>query len=213
MTSRWRRPLVLAVLAGLHLAVAVSWIGQRVPRPEQPPRVVAITYVLAPKSPVPLATQPKSSLPQRQRPAATLPVRPARAAVQPQPITLPAMPQPITPPSNSDPLYATPAAAGSDSLRQAIKSAGSIDRQLRKESGNPRDKVITNSQTALAAKIAGAYVGSDGARLEETESADGQRVTRIRGLGGTILCARRESNALGVDPIRDGGKTKVTTCP
>lgn len=40
-------------------------------------------------------------------------------------------------------------------------------------------------------------------------------MTKVRTPGGGSLCAYKESNALtgGLDPFRDGVRTKVTTCP
>lgn len=195
----------------MHVLAAINWLGPQRYRIERLPQGAAITYVM----PLPVAPRatpaPPPPRPVNVARALRAPATPAPQAItMPQPITMPPPAAPSPPPP--DPFNPPPrsTAATGDLLQQAIKSAGNVDRQLRKESGNPRDKIIANNQTSLAGKIAGAYVGDSG--IEETESADGRRTTRIRSAGGGMLCATRESNASGADPIRDGGKTKVTTC-
>jgi hypothetical protein len=135
----------------------------------------------------------------------------ALAASQPVPATVPqAITQTAPPP---DPL-ALPAKPDEDLRQRALKSAAAVDKQLRKEAWNPRDKFVANDQTALAAKLGGAYIGGGSVTYEEVTLADGRRMTKIHGPAGTY-CAYMESNALtgGRDPFRDGVKTKVGTCP
>lgn len=177
----------------------------------------AITYILAPikrlqpaaPTPPKVAARPLSKLPtarlETRAPIDTAPVAPT----QPQAIT-----QTISPPP--DP-FAEPPAKSADDLRQrSLKSAALVDKQLRKEAWNPRDKRIANDTTVLAARIGGAYVGNDsGTTMEEVTTPDGRLVTKVRTPGGGTYCAYKENNALtgGRDPFRDGVKTKVTSCP
>ena len=177
----------------------------------------AITYILAPikrlqpaaPTPPKVAARPFSKLPtarlQTPAPIDTAPVAPT----QPQAIT-----QTLSPPP--DP-FAEPPAKSADDLRQrSLKSAALVDKQLRKEAWNPRDKRIANDTTVLAARIGGAYVGNDsGTTMEEVTTPDGRLVTKVRTPGGGTYCAYKENNALtgGRDPFRDGVKTKVTSCP
>ncbi|MBP1205266.1 hypothetical protein JOD97_003308 [Duganella sp. 1411] len=176
----------------------------------------AITYILAPvkrAQPVPAAV-PKVAARPLSRPAAQLlavpsPVEPTPAApTQPQAITQ------TTPPP--DPFAQPPATAGEDLRQRALKSAALVDKQLRKEAWNPRDKKIANETTLLAAKIGGAYVGNDGGTtMEEVSTPDGRLVTKVHTPGGGTYCAYKETNGVtgGRDPFRDGVKTKVTSCP
>jgi len=99
-------------------------------------------------------------------------------------------------------------------MQRSIKSAAAIDKQLRKESWNPRDKKIANDTTALAAKLGDAFVGNEGTTMEQVTSADGRVMTKVHGPAGTY-CGYKETNGLtgGRDPFRDGIKTKVSTCP
>lgn len=111
---------------------------------------------------------------------------------------------------------ATKAKPADDLLQRSLKSAAAIDKQLRKEAWNPRDKKIANETTALAAKIAGAYVGNNGVMsTEEITMPDGRLMTKVRRPGGGSFCAYKESNALtgGRDPMCDGIRTLVTNCP
>jgi hypothetical protein len=172
-----------------------------------------ITYILAPFR-VP---------PERQRttPVATRRLREARPsspleapspASQPVPATVPqAITQTAPPP---DP-FALPAKPDEDLRQRSLKSAAAVDKQLRKEAWNPRDKFVANDQTALAANIGGAYIGRDSSMtVEEVTLPDGRLMTKIHGPAGTY-CAYKESNAVtgGRDPFRDGVKTKIGTCP
>ncbi len=99
-------------------------------------------------------------------------------------------------------------------MLRARRSAGAVDKQLRKEAWNPRDKKIANERTLLAEKLASAYTGSDGMTQESVTLDDGRVMTRIRTGAGTTFCAVKESNGLtgGRDPFRDGIRTKITTC-
>lgn len=115
-----------------------------------------------------------------------------------------------------DPFAEQPAKPAEDLRQRSLKSAALVDKQLRKEAWNPRDKRIANDTTVLAAKIGGAYVGNDsGTTTEEVVTPDGRLMTKVRTPGGGTYCAYKESNALtgGRDPFRDGIKTKVTSCP
>ncbi|MFA9218146.1 MAG: hypothetical protein ACEQSK_13735, partial [Sphingomonadaceae bacterium] len=100
-------------------------------------------------------------------------------------------------------------------LRQALRSrAGAVDQQLRKESWNPRDKVLVRADTRLARGMADAYAGNDGVTQENFTTPDGRMMTRVRA-GGSTYCAQMQSNALvgGRDVFRDGVKTQIATCP
>ena len=112
--------------------------------------------------------------------------------------------------------FALPAktAPEEDALQRARRSAAAVDKQLRKEAWNPRDKKIANERTLLAEKLASAYTGSDGMTQESVTLDDGRVMTRIRTGAGTTFCAVKESNGLtgGRDPFRDGIRTKITTC-
>ncbi|GJI92823.1 hypothetical protein RugamoR1_59860 [Rugamonas sp. R1(2021)] len=126
----------------------------------------------------------------------------------------PTVPQAITQTAPPPDPFALPAKPDEDLRQRALKSAAAVDKQLRKEAWNPRDKFVANDQTALAAKIGGAYIGGGSVTYEEVSLPDGRHMTKIHGPAGTY-CAYMESNALtgGRDPFRDGVKTKVGTCP
>ncbi len=169
----------------------------------------AITYILAPT------------------PKAVAQPKPVREAVAPRMTLLPPVPQPqpVQPPAQAqqaitqttpppDPFAQPPAKPAEDLMQRSLSSAAAVDRQLRKEAWNPRDKKIANDTTALAAKLGGAYAGDNGTTLENFTTPDGRLMTRVRSAGGSY-CGVMESNSLtgGRDPFRDGVKTKVSTCP
>ncbi|WP_371866863.1 hypothetical protein [Duganella fentianensis] len=178
-----------------------------------------LTYILLPSAPKPPDRQARTPEPRRAPALAIRPQLPPAAAPAVQPtdsaVQTPAAPAMtlVTPPA--DPFALPPKAAQEeDALLRARRSAGAVDKQLRKEAWNPRDKKIANDRTMLAEKLAGAYTGSEGMTQESETLDDGRVMTRIRTGAGTTFCAVKENNALtgGRDPFRDGIRTKVTTC-
>jgi hypothetical protein len=177
----------------------------------------AITYILAPMKRLQPAAPTPSKVATRQQfklPSARLEPQPPNETAA----VAPTQPQAITQTLSSPPdPFAEPPAKPADDLRQrSLKSAALVDKQLRKEAWNPRDKRIANDTTLAAARIGGAYVGNDsGTTMEEVSTPDGRLMTKVRTPGGGTYCAYKENNAFtgGRDPFRDGIKTKVTSCP
>jgi len=207
----WRRRGWLALIGLAHLLAVWVW---RAPERAQVPQTrsaAALTYILMPTPPRPLAAP-------LRKPQAL----PPRTTPQPTVMTLlPAVNAPLAvapvvsaPPVDPLALPARPLALEEDALQRARRSAGAVDRQLRKEAWNPRDKRIANDRTLLAEKLASAYSGSEGLREESVQLDDGRVMTRVHAPGGSTYCAVKESNGLtgGRDPFRDGIRTKVTTC-
>ncbi|MCU6500118.1 hypothetical protein LPN04_20185 [Rugamonas sp. A1-17] len=218
----WRRRGWLALIAGAHVLAFIGWRTPERPLAASVGRHEAITYILAPAKP--------SAQPKPMRVAAAPRVTPLRAAppqAMPQPITQP-MPPPISQPEQPaapqaitqttpppDPFAQPPAKPAEDLRQRSIKSAAAVDRQLRKEAWNPRDKKIANDATPLAMAIARAYVGNDrGTTTEELSTPDGRAMTRVRTPGGSTYCATMQSNhSAANDPFRNGVKTNIGTCP
>jgi hypothetical protein len=171
------------------------------PPPERP----KFAEPAKPRERRPVAPAVSAAPPLPVMPDSVLPPPEPDAARQPQAITQ------TTPPP--DP-FALPAKPEDNAKERALKSAAAIDRQMRKEAWNPRDKKIANDTTALAAAIGRAYVGGSGA-MEEVTMADGTRMTKWRMPGGGTACFYKESNGFsgGRDPFRDTGKIKVMSCP
>lgn len=232
----WRRRGWLALIGGVHLLAFVGWQAPERPLAAAKTARHAIAYIYAPVQVV----EPGRAVSTTQAGKATRqPTTPARKAdsivarspdrldsdsavpsrtVAPEaaPSMSPASPQAITQTLPPPDAFAEPPAKPADDLMQrSLKSAAAIDKELRKEAWNPRDKKIANETTALAAKIAGAYVGSNGMSTEEITMPDGRLMTKVRTPGGGSFCAYKESNALtgGRDPFRDGVRTLVTNCP
>ena len=203
----------------MHVLAFLLW-----PAPEHPitPRTGDerhITWLTLP-APVRAPVRAPAALPRSERvtPQARAPkpdqqARAPQAITQPQPITLPAPSPAASPPV--DPFAAEPARPATEDFKQMLrKSAGAVDRQLRKESWNPRDKVIASSQTALARGMGAAFQGDDGVSQENMVTPDGKMMTKVKA-GGSTYCAAMQSNGLvgGRDVFKDGVKTEVTTCP
>ena len=214
----WRRKGLLLALAGLHLAAFVLWrpAMREVARPQQ--RITWLQLLAAPNTPAKPAPS-VTSAPARhtaQTPVAMrLPPSDAQAASPSTAIS--ASPSPVEAPATaaSQPDYFAITPAPKDSALDAAKrAAGAVDRQLRKEAWNPRDKVIANSQSSVAARISAAYIGNEGVTYEELTLPDGRHMTKVHA-GGATYCAYMESNGLvgGRDVFKDGVKTKISTCP
>jgi hypothetical protein len=233
----WRRRGWLALIGGVHLLALVAWQpAQRPPAASRAGRHT-ITYILTPVQ----VAQPGRAV--RKAPAVEPVVQTRKGAsqaasivaraqerldasgtaqgrtVMPEvaPSTSPAPAQAITqtlPPV--DPFAEPAAKPDGDLMQRSLKSAAAIDKQLRKEAWNRREKKIANDTTVLGAKIASAYVGNNGVMsTEELTMPDGRLMTKVRTPGGGSFCAYKESNALtgGRDPFRDGIRTMVTNCP
>ena len=213
----WRRRSLLLALAGVHVLGFLLW-----PAPERataPPADAGrhITWLTLPAAPTPRTapTRARPAEPGRPRAAAGAPLRVPEQDRAPQAITLPtpAVAPTAAPP---DPFAVAPARPTADDLKQALRnSAGAADRQLRKESWNPRDKIIASSQTALARGVGEAFRGDDGVSQENLLTPEeGRMMTKMRA-GGSTYCAAMQSNGLvgGRDVFKNGVKTEVTSCP
>ncbi len=215
--SPWRRRGWLALIGAAHVLAVWGWRAPEQLRAAPARSHAELTYILMPTPPRPLATPPREPLqpPQRRRESAA----PAALIVVPAPSAPAALPPPQQQPAMTlvDPLALPPKSLprDEDALQRARRSAGEVDRQLRKEAWNPRDKRIANDRTLLAEKLGSAYSGSEGLREESVQLDDGRVMTRVHAPGGSTYCAVKESNGLtgGRDPFRDGIRTKVTTCP
>lgn len=99
-------------------------------------------------------------------------------------------------------------------VERALRDAGKIDRELRKTSLNAAERKLTYGRTRHELVLAGALGGNEGTRIEEMETADGRRMSKVITRWGRY-CAQKESNGLvgARDVFRDGVKTKITSCP
>jgi hypothetical protein len=215
--AAWRRRSLLLALAGAHVLAFLLW-----PAPERATALQAdagrpITWLTLPAMPAPAPARAQRAAPtvEAKRPQAPpVAIRLPEQMRAPQAITLPppsAEPAPAPP----DPFALTPAKPTADDFKQALrKSAGAVDRQLRKESWNPRDKVIASTQTGLARGMGAAFQGDDGVSQENVITPDGRMMTKVKA-GGSTYCAAMQSNGLvgGRDVFKDGVKTEVRTCP
>jgi hypothetical protein len=123
------------------------------------------------------------------------------------------VPAPITAPA-FDPLALPPPAKAADSVRERARLAvAGVDRQLRRESLN-KYAVAVQEQGAMAKALSGAYVGDDTPVLvQQVQMIDGRSMKRFRANGREYCEYTNLVGAAGQDPFRDGGKTKVMTCP
>jgi hypothetical protein len=213
-SAAWRRRGLLLALAGVHVLAFLLWPAPG--RPTMPhmggERHITWLTLPAPAHPPAPAQRPPRTVQRERAPEQKQQARAPQAITLPQPTPAPSAPAAAPPP---DPFAVAPARPGADDFRQALrKSAGAVDRQLRKESWNPRDKVIASSQSALARGMGAAFQGDDGVSQENVITPDGKMMTKVKA-GGSTYCAAMQSNGLvgGRDVFKDGVKTEVTTCP
>lgn len=219
---RHRRTLfILLLVIGLHGAGVLEWPSLRPPAvpagaagamPDQPHQ--DITY-LVPLMPAPTPTTAALSF---ALPPAALPPPPQLPMLSPALAPL-APPPVVSGKTSAEPAPAPLAITAASAMRpgiaeQALNSAAAVDRALRKESWNPRDKVIAQDDSHFSASMAAAYVGAGAQTTEVVTLPDGRRMARIHGPLGTI-CAQMQSNGLvgGRDVFKDGVKTQVSSCP
>ncbi|MRW94350.1 hypothetical protein GJ699_30690 [Duganella sp. FT80W] len=219
-TTSWRRRGWLALIVGAHLAAFWCWQAPQRSQVARLARHAAITYILAPAvRPLPVPPPPASPVTARRarQEVATAPA-PARAAVEPQAITLPpaapAAPAPqaaVEPTLEADP-FAAPTKPSPDLKQRAIAGALAADKEARKASFTQRDRKLVNDESALAAAIGKAYVGGGSGPIGEISMPDGTRVTKWRLPGGAVVCYYKESNN-GLDPFNNSGRLSVRSCP
>lgn len=209
-TSHRQRRYWFLLVVVVHVLAVLCWPRRDALVAAQPSArttTVFLVPVARPAAPA-VATAPAPtravarSRPQRQAPAAaTL-------------VFVPAAPETATPPipPPQEPAFsAVPAQPDADEIRtQARKSAGAIDKELRKSSLNMAERHLSYQRPALERAIASAHRPSGPPRIEELRMSDGRAVSRIGN-----MCAYKESNALtgGRDVIQNGVRTMFTTCP
>ena len=200
----------------MHVLGFLLWPAPERARAPQTDAGRQITWLTLPALPQPRPLPPVAQSAQpRRSPAAVAAARPAPGQARaPQAITLPAPAvTPAAPPP--DPFAATPPRPTADDFGQALRnSAGAADRQLRRESWNPRDKIIASSQTVLARGLGAAFRGNDGLSQENVITPDGRTMSKMRA-GGSTYCAAMQSNGQvgGRDVFKDGVKTEISNCP
>lgn len=225
-TGLWRRRSLLLALAGVHVLAFLLWPAperSKAPQTDSGRRITWLTLPQRQPERRPAPATPLAAAPKRPQTLSPAAIRDPEQARAPQAITLPTpamqpaapAPAPAAAAAADDPFAATPTRPAGDDLKQALRnSAGAADRQLRKESWNPRDKVIANSATALASGMGEAFRGNRGYSEENFTTPDGRTMTKVHA-GGSVYCAAMQSNTLvgGRDVFRDGVKTEITNCP
>lgn len=207
-----RRHGWLLLVAGLHLAVLVSWrftATRTAPAMRQREgELVFLAQVPArqPKAPPPRlpAAAPR---PRRSSAAAFVPAAP------PAPIagsTPPAVP-PLEPPA-PDP-FAQPAPVAQSLMERARQAAIGVDRELRQESKNDNDRVLAHAPK-LAQDLALAYKGSGAFSMTETVLPNGDSLARVTTpLMTYCILKRGNRDKAGLNAIDNAGKTYMVTCP
>lgn len=209
-----RRPAALAVTAALHVVLAAVFMLRQADRAPQPTakwiEVVPLTPARISQSspPAPVTRKPRQRVAAPVRPLAITPPAPALSPVQE------AIPDIVFP-------DAAPALPNAFELARA--SAGSVDKELRKQfperRAAPRAKPLTEQQK-LANGIARAvrppkfYEPARITVIQDQGVGWGRRIEKVQTAFGTY-CITQESNhgGDGRDPFTNARELKARSCP
>jgi len=174
----------------------IQWIALPAPRPAPP--------VVPAPAPAPAVPAP------RQRPAAARPAPPAMDLVQAPVAAIPA-------PALS--METPPAPVAETILEKARRSAGGVDRALRKENRPYIVAPLDSPQIRMRAGMEQAYAMAppqlwEAPKVEElvNQTGDGARRTRVIS-GKKTYCISERSPATNVEMIEMHGKLRLTNCP
>jgi hypothetical protein len=209
--STWQRRTWLVAVLGLHALVLLGWRPMQRVVPDRPQRESALVYVLAPPPrPVP---RPKALPPAAVAPAHVV-ARSQPLAAAPVVTAPPVDVAPVTPAVDPLALPApTPAPAPQSLLERSRSAAIGIDRQLRRESKNDNDRVLTR-EPELARQIALAYKGSGAFSMVETVLPNGDVLVKVTNPLTTYCILKRGNNAgAGLNQIDQAGKVLIVNCP
>ncbi len=136
----------------------------------------------------------------------------AVAAEQAPPAAAPTVPAP-----------AVPSAPSRDILGLAREAAGSIDKSMRTEAGQPAlsdaaPDFKNDGNDKFDKAIEAAHVQRGAPRIENYVLSDGRPATKVTGATGTYCVAQRLNSSVAVDPFKDGAagdgvKTQRVPCP
>jgi hypothetical protein len=207
--SRIALPLAIA----LHLFVLYCWMSNRPVLPEAANRTLIVRLaasrtqqaIPADKPPA----KPAGSKPDKSRRTAATPARPQAIYVTPAPdVAAPSAEkkeEPAAPPA--------PTVTAEDMITNARRSAGKIDRDLRKASPKLLEAAPDSIQSKLEKSIAVAAKPRS-TTMEEIAYSNGRRMTKIVGPGGTYCVTEEGVGATnGLDMIQNGVRKKTTNCP
>jgi hypothetical protein len=220
-----RRVAGAAVTLVIHLALILGWrMARTLPHAQIEDARSAIQWLRLPALP-PHTEEKRSAPPEetRRRPdrAPAHAVLPGLARRQTEPDPAPASalaaPRPAT-----EPVFSAegPAKSGAESIiESARRSAGSIDRAMRKENRSYITAPLDSPQIRMRNGMEQAHAMAPGRlweapKIEElvNNTGDGARRTRVITGNGTY-CVTERSAATSVDMIEKHGKLRFTNCP
>jgi hypothetical protein len=207
-----RRLAGAAAVVLVHAALIAIYLATRQAPLEQPDAArVNIKWIALPAPALPAPTIVRRAPSPGPRPA-PVPVPPAVAIVS----TPPALVSEPAPSAPADALRPPRAAAIRE---QALRSAGSIDRALRKENRPYIVAPLDSPQIRMRAGMEQAHAMVpprlwEAPRIEElvNQTGNGERRTRVVGALGTY-CITELAPTASIDKVEQEGKTRVTTCP
>lgn len=216
------RRLSGAVVVLIHGALFLAWQMARTLPPAQPDGArLAIQWIRLPALLPQTDSAPREEARRRTRPAPARSVGPGLSTVPtaPAPVSesAPETPGPAVAPESS---AEAPAKPGAETIMEsARRSAGSIDRALRKESRPYIVAPLDSPQIRMREGVRLAHAMAPGRsweapKVEElvNQTGDGARRTRVI-TGNRTYCVTERSPATSIDMIEKHGKLRFTNCP
>jgi hypothetical protein len=203
----WKRNFVaMACIVVAHILVAFAWPERSLQSENIPAFTSELVLVVAVRS-API------------RPVARKLARQAKRKQVSRSIAGPSLPAAVTLPTEvlapvAPPLNEPAPTAATAIVDNALREAGKIDRELRRNSPNPAERALALTRSRQERIIADAFRRDEGSRIVELELPDGRRMSKVITPFGSY-CVFKESNAIvgGRDVFKDGVKNKVASCP
>lgn len=226
------RQLGLAGVALVHALIAAAWLASgklarpprleveriqwlwlrepvRVPRPEavQVPRSEPVHEPMHERKPHAAPPQQVRTAPQQVRTAPVQPDHPASTAADAMPVPSAVDPAPVAPAEGAD-------AGPVDLATRARQMAGSVDKELRRESHKPLELVDTPYKRFVAALEAAHVRKFSGIATftDITVPGTGQRLVKVS-YGAFSYCLTMPSIGMRIDEYQAARSAKIVNCP
>lgn len=219
-----RRLIGALITVLIHVALILGWqMARRLPSAQPERAHSTIQWIDLPALVPPAESAPAAragDAPARSRAAPARSARPAMTAIPALPPPAPAAPAAAEPVADPFSAAEVPDRSGAEAIMEnARRSAGSIDRALRKENRPYITAPLNSLQVRMRNGMEQAHAMapprlSEAPKVEEmvNQTGDGARRTRVITGNGTY-CVTERSPATSIDMIEKHGKLRFTNCP
>lgn len=220
-----RRLPGMAITIALHLALLLGWKMMQAPPPANIRDTRPFIQWISLPAPAPtVQRQPLPPAPEKARTEHAAPVQPRRAVTVPLAPAAPATPAaavetPAAAPAPAMTLVTPPAAPAETIMEKARRSAGAVDRALRKANNPYIVAPLDSPEIRMKRGMAEAHALApphlwEAPKIDElvNQTGDGARRDRVTTALGTYCLTERSTNT-SIDTIERHGKLRITTCP